>query len=369
MPPSDRDRAVRFIVDHAGGPWMQKHEDELAALLAEVRRGERRACLAHLRSHADGYAYAGLTTEAYVLREKADQIANGDHRSGEDTKGDADVGVGEHASGGLHDPGAVGGRRGDAGNYDVPVRGVPVVRDRSAEDQSELPKTEVQTNNGLANNPEVSAEGIGPRSDKARCETCKSRPCSPYCSAQKYPRHKATRHCQRCDEPLSGAWLSDGGIVFCTAKCADAFRADGLLYCWPEAECDQRPSDAKDGWRCELETGSEWGCEARQKLGVARGALDTLAEELDEDQHIPAARLEELIAIARTAIEATAMPNLCRERAIPHAVDLVTARNANSRLHTMAQGNDFANEHELRNAWRDVDDALDELEAWRRRGA
>lgn len=58
-----------------------------------------------------------------------------------------------------------------------------------------------------------------------------------------------------------------------------------------------------------------------------------------------------------------------RERAIPTPVDLVVARNANSRLHSMAQGNDFANEHELRNAWRDVDDALDELEAWRKRGA
>lgn len=43
-------------------------------------------------------------------------------------------------------------------------------------------------------------------------------------------------------------------------------------------------------------------------------------------------------------------------------VDIEAARTALSELHTMAQGHDYANEYELRQAWSTVDDALDELE-------
>ena len=45
------------------------------------------------------------------------------------------------------------------------------------------------------------------------------------------------------------------------------------------------------------------------------------------------------------------------------AESLASAREALWRLYTKALGSDFANEHEVRKDWIEVDDALDALEA------
>lgn len=50
----------------------------------------------------------------------------------------------------------------------------------------------------------------------------------------------------------------------------------------------------------------DWGCEARKKLGVARGALDEIANQHSHDYESESPRI-----IARKAFEATAMPTRC----------------------------------------------------------
>lgn len=68
---------------------------------------------------------------------------------------------------------------------------------------------------------------------------------------------------------------------------------------------------------------SEWGCEAREKLAKARGALSDIADLFHETSGSDKEDLETAVGIAKDALEATAQPTPCTDYPrLPQHIDL-----------------------------------------------